>query len=100
MSAPPEDAPPPEEQDAVSAEAGFEEGPPLASFCGFVIPSFIFSFSINIPFSFDFPPKFFFALGINCDADNPFDISAGVKWGGGKKPNPSAYPDPDENAEI
>lgn len=101
MSAPPEDAPPPEEQDQDVVDAGFEEGPPVAEICGFVIPSFNFSLTLNIPFpDIDFPPKFFFSLGINCDADNPFDISGGVEWGGGRKPTPEEYPDPDDNAEA
>lgn len=85
--APPPDAPPPppaEEGGVVSAQAGFAASPPSASICGFGIPDFTFSFSINLP-GFDFAlPNFNFALSLKCDLDDPVD--AEVSFGGGRTP--------------
>lgn len=94
-SPPPPDAPPLAEQKAAAVSAGFEEGPPVASLCGFAIPSFLFKLSFNLP-AISFPPplpSFFIALGLNCSLNNPLDVSAGVPYGGGRQA--SFDPDPD-----
>lgn len=64
------------------------EGKTVASICGFdiKIPSFPFPPKLTIsgiPFPPPFPfPKFGFAL--SCDPKKPIDITAGLKWGGGR----------------
>ena len=82
--APPEDAPPPAQQDAVSADASFAPSPSGAKLCGFGFPSFNFSLSFKLPKfppAFDFP-KFDFMVHLNCDLSNPID--ADFKFGGGR----------------
>jgi hypothetical protein len=93
-SPPPKDYPPPAEQAAVEADAGFAPSPTGSALCGFAIPpSFTFNVSFNFQLpSFDFPPKFFFGLSLNCDLDNPIGASAG--FGGGRKSQQD--PDPDQ----
>lgn len=82
-NAPPPNAPPPSEQAAISAEASFEPSPSGASLCGFALPTFNFSLAFNFKFPpFDFPPKFNFAIGLNCDLSNPIDAS--FEFGGGR----------------
>lgn len=86
-SPPPPDAPSPAQQDVVTADAGFAAGPPVASLCGFAIPSFMFKFGLNLKLP-GFPPplpKFSLALGLNCDVNNPINLSGGVAFGGGRK---------------
>jgi hypothetical protein len=93
--APPEDAPPPEEQSAVQADVGFAPSPTGASICGFGFPSFVFSLAFFIPGfpPFAFPPTFNFMLGLNCDLSNP--ISASVSFGGGRVSNTNPEADPE-----
>lgn len=95
--APPEDAPPPEAQDAASADAGFEPAPSGAEICGFAIPTFNFNlgFNLGLP-SFDFPPAFFFALSLQCDLSDP--ISADAGFGGGRVGNDQLEKDPEDDA--
>lgn len=98
-TAPPKDDPSPAEQDAASVDAGFALGPPVASLCGFAIPSLRFKFGLKFPGlpGISFPPPLpfpFLSLGIHCDSDNPLDVTAGVKYGGGRVSN--APPDPDQ----
>lgn len=90
-SPPPEDAPPPAQQEQQIVEAGFEPSPKGASLCGFGFPSF--NFAINIPgFKLpDIPPKFFFALSLNCDLSNPIDVDVG--FGGGRASTRDPSPD-------
>lgn len=84
---PPPDFPSPEEQSIVSAEASFEPGPSAASICGFKFPpKFNFAFGFNIP-PLPIPfklPTFSISLSINCDLSNPFSVSGGVSYGGGR----------------
>jgi len=83
--APPPDAPPPEEQGIVTADAGFAPSPTPTSICDIVFPpNFSFSFSINLPFPNFVLPTFNFALGLNCDLNDPID--AEVSFGGGRVP--------------
>jgi hypothetical protein len=85
-SPPPLDAPSPDVQDAAGVDAGFSKGPPAAELCGFALPSLNFHFGFRLP-GLGFPPPLpspFLALGLSCDANNPIDISGGVKWGGGR----------------
>ena len=98
-TAPPPDAPPVDDQIAVEAGASFSPGPTAASICGFAFPPI---FKLN--FGFKLPPlpslslSFNFSIGINCSLDNPFDVSAGVKYGGGRKASGPRDPD-DKDAE-
>lgn len=83
-------------------DAGFDAGPPAASLCGFAIPTirFKFGFNFNLP-GFSFPPKLpipYLSLGLNCDLNNPLDLSAGLKPGGGRTSNAPPSPDMNENA--
>lgn len=95
-TSPPEDRPPPAEQDIVTGDAGFAPGPTSTSLCGFKFPPiFRFKFGFNLPaISLPLPISFTFSIGINCNLDNPFDVSAGVKYGGGRVS--SGPRDPDE----
>lgn len=81
MAAPPPDAPPPDEQSVVSADASFEPSEGGVSLCGFKLPGFNFSFGLNIALP-AFPPTFSFAFGLKCDLSNPIDAS--VEFGGGR----------------
>jgi hypothetical protein len=94
-SPPPPDAPSLEQQDAVDAEIGFEPSPTGASLCGFGLPSFVFNLTFRIPPfpPFDFPPDFFFFIGLNCDLSNPLDASFG--FGGGRVSNSDPEADPE-----
>ncbi len=84
---PPQDFPTPQEQSIATANASFEPGPDAASICGFKFPpKFNFGYGFNlppIPIPFKLP-SFKLSLGINCDLDNPFSLSAGVSFGGGR----------------
>ena len=83
---PPPDAPSLADQVGVDASASFEPGPTSISLCGFKFPPlFKFSFGFKLPsLKLPLPISFFFNLGINCDLDNPFDVSAGVNYGGNR----------------
>ena len=83
-TAPPPDAPPPEEQAAVNLDAGFEPSPTGASICGFGVPSFFLSLNFIIPgFPPDFGlPIFDFFITLNCDLSDPID--ADFSFGGGR----------------
>lgn len=92
-SPPPPDAPPPETQDAITADASFEASPPAASLCGFGLPTFSFSIKLFIPpFPPPFPPNLALFLSLNCDLNDPLD--AELSFGGGRVP--LTQPDPDE----
>ena len=94
-SPPPPDAPSPEEQDIVAADASFEPSPSGAALCGFGFPSFSFNLTFNIPFpSFDFPPIFNFGVTLNCDLSDPID--AEFSFGGGRV----GTEDPDADEEF
>lgn len=82
-SPPPKDAPPPEEQDAVSADVSFEPSPAGATLCGFGFPGFSFSLNFKLPAlpTIEFP-FFDFFIQLNCDLSNPID--ADFKFGGGR----------------
>lgn len=92
---PPPDEPSVEDQGLVDASASFEPGPDAISICGFKFPpTFKFSFGFKLPsLTLPLPPKFSFSIGINCDLDNPFDVSGGVEWGGGRKASGPRDPD-------
>lgn len=96
-TAPPVDAPPPEQQAAVDADAGFAPSPSGPSICGFGFPSFFWSFSFRLPKfpPFDFPPKFNFFLALNCDLSDPFEAS--FEFGGGRV---STGTSPDDDPEF
>lgn len=93
-SPPPKDEPSTQSQDLVEADAGFAPGPTSFDICGFKFPPlFKFSFRFNLP-TFELPTfNFNFAIGINCSLDNPFDVSAGVSYGGGRKASGPRDPD-------
>jgi hypothetical protein len=56
---------------------------------GFVLPPFKFPpFDIPIPH---------FKLAISCDLSQPLDVSAGLSFGGGRKPNGDPSPDDDNS---
>lgn len=80
-------------------EANFDKPDLNASPCAFSLKLPTLSFSLNIPFP-DFPPPFpfpipMFRFALSCDLNNPIDIAAGVKPGGGRK---AVYdPDPDDS---
>jgi hypothetical protein len=98
---PPADAPPVEEQEQDLVDAGFAPGPPAASLCGFVFPTFTFHLKFNIPFPppFPFPPKFFFSFGLNCDLNNPLALDAGASVPGGGRVS-TADPDPTQDQSL
>lgn len=83
-----------------SADAGFSDGPPAASLCGFKVPKLFFAFSLNVPFPRlpAFPPKIVLSLGINCDLQNPLSFSASLPWGGGRVG--TRDPDPDDQVDV
>ncbi len=74
-SPPVSDDPPPAQQAIVDANASFEPSPGAASFCGFKLPFFKFSFGLHLPpLPIPFPlPKFSFSIGLSCD---PLGIDA------------------------
>jgi hypothetical protein len=92
-SPPPTDGPAP----TLGVSAGFAPGPPAAILCGYALPTLRFKIGFKLPkFPFSFPPKIplpFLSLGLNCDLNNPINISAGLKPGGGRASN--GLPDPD-----
>jgi hypothetical protein len=95
--APPPDLPPPAEQDAVQADAGFAPSPSGTSICGFGFPIFHFNFAFVVPKfpPFAFPPRFDFFLALHCDLSDPFE--AKFAFGGGRQ---SSGPDPDVDPEF
>ena len=95
-SPPPVPGPPPAAAQASALAAGFQPSPmPVASLCGFKLPVFVFSLGFKQPTIFPLPfPEFALSLGLNCSLENPIDVSAGVKFGGGRVSN--ADPDPDQ----
>jgi hypothetical protein len=72
----------------------------VASLCGFAIPSFLFILKFLLPpLPFPLPlPTFNFSIGLNCDLNNPINVSAGLTWGGGRKPSYDRDPDEAEAA--
>ncbi len=83
---PPPDGPSPDERAEVSADAEFKAGPPVLDLCKFKLPSFLFKIKFKLP-PINFPPKlpsFSLSLGLNCDLSNPLNVTAGVKFGGGR----------------
>jgi len=94
---PPPDAPAPDVQAGIQADASFEPSPVGASLCGFQIPP-TFSFSLAVflpPFPPELPLPFNFALSLNCDLSNPID--AEFSFGGGRV---STGPDPNDDPEF
>lgn len=92
---PPPDAPSPEEQDMVSVGAGFQPSPMAVELCGFALPFPYLGINIRIP-NIPFPPElpsFLLAFGLNCDLDNPIDVTAGVGYGGGRVAGYDSSPD-------
>jgi hypothetical protein len=93
--APPDDAPPPDEQAAVEAEAGFAPSPTGASLCGFVGPVFTLSLSFKLPALPTISlPVFDFMITPNCDLSNPID--ADFSFGGGRV----GQTDPDADDDV
>jgi len=91
-SPPPQDAPPPDEQSYVSGHASFEPSPTGGSLCGFKIPGFSFGLGLRVPSMPEFPPKFNFAIALNCDVSDPIDTK--FSFGGGRVS--TSDPDPDD----
>jgi len=94
MSAPVENDPPPGEQDAKLADAGFKPSPSGTTLCGFGLPTFFVSIRLP-PFQFppfDFPPNLNLSLSLNCDLAHP--LTAETPFGGGRKSTQD--PDPDQ----
>ena len=91
-TAPPPDGPAPAAQQQQAQAAIFQLGPPVASLCGFKLPTLSINLSlppVSLP-SLPFPPKlptFKLSIGINCASSNPLDISGGIAWGGGRVSN-------------
>lgn len=82
----------------VGASASFVAGPPVLALCGFALPlpAFLLGLKIKIP---RFPPPLpipFLSIGLKCSLSNPFDVSAGVAYGGGRVA--TFDPNPDDNA--
>lgn len=96
--APPRDAPPPNDQAAVAADAGFEPSPTGSTLCGFPFPiSFNYSLSFRLPALPFFPPSFDYFLAFSCDLSQPFTANAGFSQpGGGRK----SLVDPDSDPEF
>jgi hypothetical protein len=97
VSDPIEDGPTPAQASQASADASFVPGPPVAQLCGFKLPSFVPKFSFSLPGGLSFPPKlptFPVQIGLNCNASNPLNVSAGLSWGGGRVS--SGDPDADD----
>jgi hypothetical protein len=93
---PPPDLPLPDVQDAELLNASFTLGLPVASLCGFALPSILLGLGIVLPSPLPIPPplpKFKLAIGLNCSLDNPLDVSAGIEFGGGRVA--TGDPDPD-----
>jgi hypothetical protein len=91
---PPPDEPSVEDQVGVDASASFEPAPGAISICSFQIPTFKFNLRFKLPsFSIPFPPTFNFSFKFKCDLGDPFDVSAGVEWGGGRKASGPRDPD-------
>lgn len=99
MAAPPPDLPAPGA--SASADAGFATDPSAASICGFKFPPRLrFSFGFVLP-PISFPPPIPFPhlmFALNCDANNPLDVSVDVPYGGGRASNNDPDPDLDEAA--
>jgi hypothetical protein len=93
MAEPPKDAPPPAEQNAVQADAGFEPSPTGTTLCGFGFPVFSYNLGFKIPNLPSFAiPTFDFFVKLNCSLSDPLDAEFG--FGGGRVP--TGDPDPDD----
>lgn len=81
-TAPPPDAPPPDEQNQASIEVSFEPSPSGNTLCGFGIPGF--AFGVTLPgFGFTLVlPNLNLALALSCDLSDPIDAEFG--FGGGR----------------
>ena len=96
---PPKDAPPPAQQGAVDASAGFAPSPTGAQLCGFGIPGFNFNLAFRLPFKLpQFPPPFNFMIALQCDLSDPLDAS--FSFGGGRVPQADADADPDTTESL
>jgi hypothetical protein len=74
--------------------AGFDPGPAAESLCKFQLPFLRFSFGFLIP-PINFPPPLpipFLSLGLSCNVNNPLNLSAGLKPGGGRTANLAPLP--------
>jgi hypothetical protein len=94
--APPRDAPPPSQQAAVNADAGFGPSPSGSALCGFPFPiGFTNSLAFVLP---KFPPAIFpltlnYFLAFQCDLSQPLTGSFG--FGGGRVSQQDADADPE-----
>lgn len=82
----------------VQAGVSFDDPTISATICTFSLSLVLPKFFLTIP-SIPFPPPFFpfpyFKLVLSCDLNKPIDVSAGVKFGGGRIP--CFDPDPDQD---
>lgn len=81
------------------ATASFDKPSIDAAPCsfGFKLPNFSFGFSFP---GLQFPPPLpvpRFRLALSCDLSKPLDVTAGVSFGGGRKPNGLPSPDDDDS---
>ncbi len=95
MSSPIPDAPAPSATDG--SDVGFAPGPPVASLCGFKIPSFLLILKWRLPpLGIPIPPPIpKISIGINCSLSNPLDVSASIPPGGGRTSKVDRDPDDD-----
>ena len=94
---PPPAGPSPSSLAQTKLSASFAASPPVASLCGFALPSFAFAIGFVLPTIFPLPiPVFSISIGLNCSLTNPLDVSAGLSYGGGRV----ASSDPDPDAQL
>ena len=82
---------------SIGVSPSFGAGPPILTICGLSLPllAFLLGLKIKIP---GFPPPLpfpFLAISLNCSLDNPFNVSAGVSYGGGRQATYDQNPDDD-----
>lgn len=102
MGSPPPVNNPPPDTSTTSQDKFATPGPPVASLCGFTVPSLPnFSPGFSLPTdALGIPPQLpipKLPFGIDCGSHNPQDASKGVAYGGGRTPNADPSPDLDEN---
>lgn len=89
-----------EDDASASASASFDKPKLNAEECKLSLSLPKFSFKIKFPtihFPPDFLPKINFQLKLSCSLDNPVDVSAGIKFGGGREPNGDPSSDTQED---